>query len=253
MDRLRWIAEKNAEIELLATLSLTEVTPSRRDFAMFVATQKDGIALVPRLKRQDPETGGSWPGLDVTALACICDDAESPAIAVATAGWHGGSIGDLQAVAEAVSAPVLRDDLCLHRNQVYQARLHGADAVVVPARHLAPEQVEELCRIAGSVHMAAVIEVATAAEVKVALGAGKACVGLYCPRPDGWADLEQARRLAESIPPARTVLLLSEVESLGALSSLVGLIDAAVVGNALLDAADPAALLRGWVASAPRA
>jgi indole-3-glycerol phosphate synthase len=246
MDRLELIAEKNAEIEVLARLSLTEVTPSRRDFAMFVATHKDGIALVPRLKRADPETGGSWPGLDITALARVCDDGESPAIAVATAGWYGGSIGDLQAVAEAVSAPVLRDDLCLHPNQAYQARLHGADAVVIPAWHLTPEQVEELTRIAGSVHMAAVIEVGSAAELKVGLSVGKACIGLRCPRPDGRADLDQAHRLAESIPPARTVLLLSEVESLDALRSLDGVIDAAVVGNALLDASDPAALVRSW-------
>jgi indole-3-glycerol phosphate synthase len=246
MDRLQLIAEKNAEIALLATLSLTEVTPSRRDFAMFVTTRKDGIALVPRLKRADPETRGCWPGLDLVAVARVCDDADSAALAVATAGWYGGSIGDLQAVAEAVSAPVLRDDLCLSPSHVYQARLHGADAVVIPAEHLDADRVGELIRIAASVHMGAVIEVMTTAQLDVANRFGKACIGIHCQRADGWADVARARRLAEEISRQRTVLLLTEVESLEALRSLEGVVDAALVGNLVLSADDPGELIRGW-------
>ena len=246
MENMQRLAEKNAEIELLATLSLTEVTPSRRDFTMFVATQKNGIALVPRLKRADPETGSSWPGLDIAALGRLCDEAESPAIAVATSAWHGCSIGDLQAVSDAVTAPVLRDDLCLHSRQVYQARLHGADAVAIPVRHLRPAQVQELVVVASSLHMAAVIAVKTAEELAIALASDKACIGLECTRSDGWADVDQVTALAKSIPQRRTVLVLAEVESLDTLRSLAGLIDAAVVGNLVLNASDPAAFLAAW-------
>jgi indole-3-glycerol phosphate synthase len=246
MDRVQLIAEKNAEIEVLATLSLNEVTPSRRDFGMFIATQKDGIALVPRLKRADPETGVGWPGLDLIAAARLYDDTDSPAIAVATAGWYGASIGDLHAVAEAVTAPVLRDDLCLHPSQIYQARLHGADAVVVPLQHLERERVIELVRIADSVHMAVVVEASSPAHLDLALQQGNVCIGLRCARVDGWADLDRVRRLAAAIPRQRTVLLLNEVDSLDALRALNGVIDAALIGNLLLDSPDPAALLRGW-------
>lgn len=239
-------AEKNAEIELLAGLSLTEVTPSRRDFAMFVATQKRGVALVPRLERADPDTGRTWPGCDLRALAQAYDEADAAAVAVATAGLYGGSITDLLAVAEAVTAPVLRDDWCLHPRQVYQARLHGADAIVVPLAQLDAERTAELLRIAGALHMAVVLEVASASELPLAIASAPACIGLRCAGADGTADMERLRALTAPIPRQRTVLLLSEVATLDALRGADGLIDAAVVGDALLDSDDPAARLREW-------
>ena len=120
MSRTDWLAEKEAEIATLADLSLTEIVPSRRDFTQFVATQKQGMALVPRVQRANPDTGRAWPGLDLAAFARACDDAEAGALAVRTAALFGTDLADLDTVVAAVTAPVLRDDLCLHRQQVYQ-------------------------------------------------------------------------------------------------------------------------------------
>jgi indole-3-glycerol phosphate synthase len=244
MDRSRLIAEKNAEIDVLTGLNLTEVTPSRRDFAMFVATQKNGITLVPRLKRADPDTGKTWPGLDVVALARTLDDTEVGALAVATAGYYGASIGDLLSVTENVTAPILRDDLCLHRLQVFQARLHGADAVVVPVQYTRGPMAE-LVQVANSTHMAAVIEVTEMNDVDAALAFPTACIGIHA-QANGRADLERVRAIAQRIPHRRTVLLLTEVSTLDELDSLNGVVDAAVVGEPILDAADPSALIRDW-------
>src|SRR5262245_3967403 len=169
MSRAAWLAEKQAEIATLADLPLTNIVPSRRDFTQFVATQKQGIALVPRLQRANPETGSAWPDLDLTAFARACDDAEAGALAVRTAARFGTSVADLDAVVVAVSAPVLRDDLCLHRQQVYHARLHGADAVVLPAAELDAAALRELAAAASSMHMASVVEVDTAAALAAAL------------------------------------------------------------------------------------
>ena len=246
MSRGRLLAEKAAEIERLAELRIAEVRPSRRDFTQFVATQKAGIALVPRLKRADPSTGGHWPDLDMASLACACDDADVGAIAVATAALMGGAIEDLRTVADAVTAPVLRDDPCLHANQVYQARLYGADAVRLPAADLDRESLGALAAVAGSLHMAAVIEVRGEADVETALGLAPACIGLDLPAADGFADLEAARALAARIPAQRIVLLLSEVRGLEELLRLNGLVDAAVVGDALLDASDAVAAIEAF-------
>lgn len=242
----RLLAEKNAEIDVLSTLNLTEVTPSRRDFTQFVATQKDGIALIPRLKRTDPDTGKDWPGLDVVALARALDDTEIGALAVATAGYYGASIGDLQSVAEAVTAPVLRDDPCLHRLQVFQARLHGADAVIIPVCHVAEARRAEIVQTASSTHMATVLAVAAPGEVGPALAFATACIGICAPQADGYADIEQIRATAELIPRARTVIVLSEPRTADELWSLNGLIDAAVVGDVLLGAPDAPAFAADW-------
>ena len=206
MRRAQLLAEKEAEIDALRQLSVTEVVPSRRDFTMFVATQKRGIAVVPRLKRRDPDTGAAWPNVDFAALAALYDEAETAAVAVGTARLHGGSIEDLRLVAEATTAPVLRDDLCVHADQVYHARLYGADAVVLPASHLDLEQLHTLAAVANSVHMAAVIEVQSEDDLTRALGTAPACVGVNCVGRDGFTDLSYARAIGARIPPQRTVL-----------------------------------------------
>ena len=249
--RERWLAEKRAELDRLAALALTEVAPSRRDFTQFVATQKQGIALVPRLQRLNPETGGSWPDLDLAAVARACDDADAGALAVRTAATFGASIADLDRVGAVVSAPLLRDDLCLDRLQVYESRLHGADAVLLSVAAVGATSARELAAVASSVHMASVIDVDDERSLTAALDIATACIGLACATDAGRADLGRIRALAVQVPRHRTVLLLAEVAVLDDLWSLDGLIDAAVVGDALLDAPDPAALLRAFLARAP--
>jgi len=248
MSRTDWLSEKQAEVAALADLPLTELAPSRRDFTQFVATQKQGIALVPRVQRADPATGGAWPGLDVAAFARACDDADTAAIAVRTAAVFGTSLADLDAVAAAVTAPVLRDDLCLDRQQLYQARLHGADAVLLPGGVLDRAALRELAALAGSLHMASVVEVDEPDDLAAALELPSACIGLACADRAGRAETARMRALAAQVPRHRTVLVLAELSALDDLLALAGLIDAAVVGDLLLDAADLQGVIGDFVA-----
>jgi indole-3-glycerol phosphate synthase len=251
VSRRELLEEKRREIRALEGLSVTEVQPSRRDFTLFVATDKREIALIPRLKRADPETRGAWPDLDLPSLARAYDGTEAAAIAVSTAGWYGGSMDDLGRVSAAVTAPVLRDDLCLHASQLYDSRLRGADAVVFPVGSLAEAELRELVAVARSLHMAPVLEVEGEKDLPVAIALGPACIGVRAVGEGGLRDLRLARALTARIPRQRTVLLLSEVRHLDELHELEGSIDAAVVGDALLASADPAASLAAWVAGQP--
>jgi indole-3-glycerol phosphate synthase len=249
--RAAWLDQARAALAALDGLSLTEIVPSRRDFTQFVATQKQGIALVPRLQRCDPETGRAWPGRDLIELARACDDADVAGLAVRTAALHGGAIADLDAVAAAATAPLLRDDLCVDRHQIYEARLHGADAVLLPADVLDAAALAALAGVAASMHMASVIDVGDDGELGDALAVPTACLGLRATTADGWADLARIGALAARIPRQRTVLLLSEVARLDDLRRLDGQIDAALVGAALLDLDDPAAAIAAFAAPAP--
>ena len=233
----------------MGTLRLPEIVPSRRDFTQFVATQKQGIALVARLQRRNPETGGAWARLDVAAFARACDDTDVAAISVRTAALFGGTMDDLDAVAAAVTAPVLQDDPCLAREQIFVARLRGADAVVLPADDLDAASLRDLDAVATSMHMAVVVDVANPPELAAALTLPTACIGLRCGGDDGHADLDAIDVLAAAVPPHRTVLVLAEVRRLDELHRLAGRIDAAVVGDALLSAADPPAAIAAFLAA----
>ena len=86
MGRARWLAEKQAEVAGLGDLAFPEIVPSRRDFTQFVATQKQGLALVPRLQRAaKPTTSSARQAAPVSGFArCSRGTSARPCFWVAT-------------------------------------------------------------------------------------------------------------------------------------------------------------------------
>lgn len=243
MDRRVWVDEKRRQIASLGDLAVGRIIPSRRDFLQFTATQKRGVALIVRVKRADPYTGGTWPQVDLAALARTADDADVGAVAVCTAQFFAARAGDLESCAAAVTAPVLSDDLCLDVRQLFDARLRGADAVVVPAGELSAGTVSELVEVAASLHMAGVIEARNEEELAVALSCPHAAIGLNRVTDRGFVCVDETRRLADAIPAQRVTIVLAEPRDLEDVVSLRGVIDAAVFGDLILDAVDAAATM----------
>ncbi len=238
MDRERWLEEKRQEAHDLGDLATASLVPSRRDFTQFIASQRRELALVPRLMRRDPVSGVTWPERDLVALARILDDTEVAALAVATASFHGCEGGDLRAISDAVSAPVLRDDLCIEQRQIFDSRLRGADAVCIPLAELEGGEVETLADIAISVHMTPVLEVNAAADLDKLRPRVPCAVGLRCSGADGYADLAAARRLAAMVEPPVVVILLAEPRHAAELEDMRGHVDGVVAGAAILAASD---------------
>jgi len=238
-ERARRLLASRNQAQRLASQPVSEVIPSRRDFAQYVATQRTELAVIARLAR-----GPMLPS--ETALidhARACDDAEVAALAVMTEP-DGTSADDMAAIAAAVTAPVLCDALTLDPSQLYHARLHGADAAVFPAGVLDETALHDLVTVASSLHMAAVVEVLTAADLPRALALPHVIIGLRCPRDDGSLDVQHTRQLAASIPSARIVIVLTEAATLAAYSGVHGACDAVVVGAALCGTPDLAAVVR---------
>lgn len=239
MMRGEWLAEKRREVDRLGDVATNAIVPSGRDFTQFLAGRRSELAVVPRLKRCDPVTAGQWPDLDLVGAARIFDDSAAAAIALCTAAVHGGLDGDLVAVRSAVSAPLLRDDLCLDLAQVYDSRLHGADAVRIPVGDLASAEIDRLADTALSLHMTPVLEVVTGADLERAPLQAGYCVGLNPTGGGGFADVAVVRELARFLPSNIVVIVLAEVSDLAAAMELRGEVDAVVVGDLLLDSPQP--------------
>lgn len=234
-----WLREKQQEAASLAEVATNAIVPSRRDFTQFIASQRRDLAVVPRLKRRDPTTGGHWPSVDLKALGLSLDDTEVAAFAVATAAWHGASIADLEMMRAILDAPLLRDDLCIDERLIYDSRLRGADAVRIPVADLSIDDVDRLCAIAVSLHMTPVLEIGSPAEVQRSPLRPPHCVGLSCTAADGFVDLDCVRVLAAAIPHHVVAVLLAEPRDIGEILSLRGHVDAVVAGDVLLDAERP--------------
>ena len=235
-------AAKEAEIKRLASTRLSEVTPSIRDFAHFVTTRKQELSLIPALKRTDPDTGTSWPDRDLVALAQDCDDTEVGAIGVYTEpSIFGTSNDDMRAISGLVTTPLLALDLVLHESQIHQARLHGADAVLLWAGAADGKSLESLVTTASSTHVVPVVMAQTADELDKALAAEDFVIGLASP--NGKLDIDHVAALATHVPRQKTIIALDELSTTEEAAALLGTVDTAVVGNCVMDAPDVEALL----------
>ncbi len=237
MDWTALRATKEADIQQRAATPLSEVTPSIRDFAQFVTTQKQELGLIPALKRVDPDTGQAWPELDIVALAQACDDTEAGAIGVYTEpSVFGTSSDDMRAISERVTTPLFALDLVLHDSQVHHARLCGADAILLWAGAVDAPTLARLMTTARSIHVAPVVMARTPDELRLAIAAEGFIIGLASP--DGTLDTAHVSALATQVPRRKTIISLDELSTPEEASSLLGKVDAALVSQDVLDTAD---------------
>ncbi len=236
MDWASLRAAKEADMQQRAA-PLSEVTPSIRDFAQFVTTHKQDLSLIPALKRVDPDTGLAWPELDMIALAQACDDTEVGAIGVYTEpSVFGTSNEDMRAISDRVTTPLLALDLVLHDSQIHQARLCGADAILLWAGAVDAPTLARLMTTAHSIHVTPVVMAQTADELRQALAAESFIIGLASP--NGKLDTTHVSALAAQIPRRKTIISLDELSTPEEAAALLGQVDAALVSHYVLEATD---------------
>ncbi len=205
-----------------------------------------GLAVIAEVKRSSPSVGRLADIPDPAALADVYAQAGAAMISVLTEPHRfAGSMADLAAVRASVTAAVLRKDFIVDRYQVAQARAAGADAVLLIVAALTDEQLSALLVEVEQWGMTALVEVHDETEAQRALACGARVVGVNARNlATLQVDPHVFGRLADS---------LAQVEVLVAESGITCAADAAVVaaqganavlvGQALVQAANPAALI----------
>jgi indole-3-glycerol phosphate synthase len=205
-------------------------------------------ALIAEIKRASPSRGLLAPGLDPSSLAQVYQENGAAAISVLTdERYFQGSLADLQVVARSgAGLPVLRKDFLCDPYQVYEARQAGADAVLLIVAGLSPAELAELHALAGSLGMAALVEVHNQAELEVALSLNPALIGInHRDLRDFSVSLEAGMALIPHIPEGVCVVAESGIHTAGDVRRLADAgFDAILVGEALVTAADIPAKVR---------
>ena len=223
--------------------------PPARGFAAALRAKPGagaGPAVVAEIKRRSPSRGALAPGLVPGALAKAYAGAGATCLSVLTdSEFFGGSPGDLTEARAAVDLPVLRKDFTLRAADVCDARLMGADAVLLIVGALSPAELSELLALAGQVGLDALVEVHDVEEAERALGAGAELVGVNQRDLATFeVDTGLAVRVARHLPPGVLRVAESGIRTRDDVSRLAGAgFDAVLVGEALLRAADPGAAL----------
>ena len=141
-DILQRIVEtKRAEVEELrrsfaGLRDRAERAPPARDFVGSLEG-RDGVAVIAEIKRRSPGAGEIRTDLDPLRLGPRYETGGAAALSVLTdVEYFGGSLADLTAVRGLVRIPVLRKDFVIDESQVYEARVAGADAILLIVRIL---------------------------------------------------------------------------------------------------------------------
>ena len=217
--------------------------PPGRGFAAGV-TRSDRIAVISEVKRRSPSKGDLAPDLIPADLARSYEHGGAAALSVLTdSEFFGGSVADLQEARSAVSLPVLRKDFTVGPADVLDARIMGADAVLLIVAALTAGEVEELLALATRVGIDALVEVHDEREAEIALAAGATLVGVN--QRDLFTfevDTDRACRVASVLPVGVASVAESGIVHADDVRRLADAgFSAILVGETLVRSPDPAA------------
>jgi indole-3-glycerol phosphate synthase len=157
----------------------------------------------------------------------------------------GGSVADLQAARSACSLPVLRKDFTVSERDVLDARIMGADCVLLIAAALDKHELAEFNELANTVGLDVLVEIHDEAELEVALGVEASIIGVNQRDLVTFeVDHDRAVRMAAAIPAQVVRVAESGVRDAADAQSLRNAgYDAILVGESLVTSADPAAAI----------
>lgn len=216
------------------------------------------LGLLAEVKPRSPSAGALSSALSPAARAVVYARGGVRAVSVlCDAPFFGGGFDVLAACRAACDAaglatPLLAKEFVLDPRQVDLAATHGADLVLLVVRIVPPEVLAGLVVHARRRGLEPLVEVATEAELDVALEAGATFVGVNARDLDTLAmDAERAARVLARIPAGVVAAHLSGLRGPDDVRALArGRADAALVGEALMRRDDPAPALAELVAAA---
>ena len=212
--------------------------------------RRPGLSVIAEVKRSSPSKGALSLIPDPAALASSYVAGGATAISVLTEERRfGGTLADLDAVRAAVDVPILRKDFMVSEYQVWEARAHGADIVLIIVAALTDQQITALMSLAGTLGMTCLVEVHDEAEATRAVDLGASVVGVNNRNLKTLeVNTDTFARLAPLIPQTCVRVAESGVQGPdeARLFARAGA-DAILVGEALVIGGDPGAGVRSMI------
>ena len=165
-NKRKEVARQKQAVNLQTLVALGGDRLERPTFSMrqFLASSATGI--IAEFKRKSPSKGWLHPGARVQDVLPFYAEGGASACSILTDGdFFGGSLSDLQQARRLVNIPLLRKDFIVDPYQLYQARVMGADAVLLIAACLSKEECAQLAATAHSLQLEVLLEVHSAEEL----------------------------------------------------------------------------------------
>ena len=191
------LAERQRRVSIDQLKEMAGRFPSARDAA--AALKAHGVSVIAEVKRASPSRGAMAEIADPAALAAAYEAGGARIISVLTERRRfGGTLADLTAVRKAVQIPVLRKDFVVSSYQLWEARAHGADLVLLIVAALEQSALVSLVERASSIGLVPLVEIHAEAELDRAVDAGARVIGVNAR---DLTTLRLDRRIVSSMLP----------------------------------------------------
>ena len=224
-----------------------ETVSSRTPFAFEQALRADALSFICEVKKASPSKGIIAPDFPYLDIAKQYEQAGADCISCLTEPkWFLGSDTIFTDIRAAVQTPMIRKDFTVDEYQIYQAKLMGADAVLLICAILDTQTIARYLGICETLGLTALVEAHDAAEIQSAVDAGARVIGVNNRNlKDFSVDFSNASRLRDLIPPESIYVAESGVSCAADVAALRSIgADAVLMGEVLMRAPDKTALLR---------
>lgn len=218
---------------------------AERSFAE--SLRQPGLNFICECKKASPSKGLIAPEFPFLEIAQAYERGGAAAISCLTEpDYFLGADRYLQEIAEHVSLPVLRKDFTISVYQIYEAKVLGADAILLICAILSQAELEEFRLAAESVGLDVLVETHDTAEIEMALKSGAQIIGINNRNlKDFTVDLGTCLNLRKEIPAGRISVAESGIRTEADIARLKAAgFNGVLIGETLMRSGDPEAMLR---------
>ena len=221
---------------------------STRGFrARLVQGSRESLCVIAEIKRKSPSKGVLRANLDAAHIASLYEQGGASCLSVLTdEHFFGGSVEDLQIARASTSLPVIRKDFTVSEFDVLDARLMGADCVLLIAAALTDDELTRFHDLSVQIGLEVLVETHDEHELERALNVGANIVGVNQRDLITFeVDHARAERMASLIPPTVVRVAESGVRNADDARRLRDAgYDAVLVGESIVTSSNPVAAVR---------
>jgi indole-3-glycerol phosphate synthase len=201
--------------EIKTRLAELEYKPRGFGRALAAAAESGWTAIIAEVKKGSPSKGIIRPDFDPTAIAEIYEKNGATCLSVLTdEHFFSGHLSFLALIREQVRLPLLRKDFIFEPYQIYEARVAGADAILLIAAILSLPMIEDFIALARELSLDVLLEVHDEAEMETALRTDCRLIGINNRSLHTFVtDLGTTGRLVRMVPAERMVVAESGITS----------------------------------------
>ncbi len=219
---------------------------TREDFIFEKALRGDGLSFICEVKKASPSKGIIDEKFDYLNIAKEYENAGADCMSCLTEPkWFLGSDEIFTDIRKTVNTPMIRKDFTVDEYQIYQAKLMGADAVLLICSLMDTKILEKYLGVATDLGLSALVETHDAKEIEMAAAVGAKLVGVNNRNlKDFSVDFSNAKKLRDLIPADALYVAesgVSKAEDVAELRSIGA--DAVLMGEVLMRAEDKKKLL----------